>query len=347
MKKKKYGLIVGCGVLVVLCAVYAGVEMYLNHSRQEKAAQEDAAKIYMTDFTDVTAVSYDNEGKVLSFTKNGDTWNYDGDDLFPVNTSRMNELADTVKKLPAIRKLDGGDALSSYGLDQPQRKVTVTGDKGEKKTILIGKTTDSGDYYAAVDGESVAWLISSTLFNETAYKLDDMIQLEQFPVVSGADVKTITVEKNGVTKSYVKKKLDDKGKDEWYLGSDDSEKNKLPGGAVLDTLADSLTGLTVKSCANYKVTDDQLPGYGLDQPTAVLSYTYTKDGKDETFSLAVGKATEDDNNYYTRTKGSNFVNEIDKADLNKCLEADPEKSTAPEPAADTENSTEAGVNPNG
>lgn len=344
MKKKKYGLVAGCGVLVVLCAVYVGVGAIQARSRAEKTKQEEAAKIYMTNLSDVTAVSYDKDGKELSFTKNNGTWKYDGDALFPVNKSRLDELADTVKKLPAIRKLDGGDSLSSYGLDKPLRKVTVKGENGQQQTILIGQATDSGDYYAAVDGQNVAYLISSSLFDDTSYSLDDLIQLEQFPAVSRSDIKTITVEKGGVAKQYVKKKLDDKGTDAWYLGSADSESNKLPDSSALDSLADSLTSLTVKSCANYKVTGAQLAGYGLDKPSAVLSYTYTKDGKDETFTLEVGKATGDDNNYYTRTKDSNFVNEIDKADLNKCLEADPEKSTAPKPEAGTSPGTEAGTN---
>lgn len=343
MKKKKYGLIVGCGVLVVLCAVYVGVGAFQDHSQAVKRKQEEAAKIYMTNFTDVTGVSYDNDGKELSFTKNNDTWKYDGDPLFPVNTSRMDELADTVKKLAAIRKLDGGDGPASYGLDKPQRKITVKGENGEQQTILVGQATDDGNYYAEVEGQKVPYLISSSLFDETSYSLNDMIQLEQFPAVSRSDIKTITVEKGGVAKKYVRKALDDKGTDAWYLGSDDSESNKLPDSSALDSLADSLTSLTVKSCANYKVTDGELAGYGLDHPSAVLSYTYTKDGKDGTFTLEVGKATEDDNNYYTRTKDSNFVNEIDKAALNKCLEADPEKSTAPEPGTGAVSETEAGA----
>ena len=33
----------------------------------------------MTDFSEIKAVSYDNDGNVLAFTKDGDSWTYDGD----------------------------------------------------------------------------------------------------------------------------------------------------------------------------------------------------------------------------------------------------------------------------
>lgn len=322
MKKKKYGLIAGFGVLIVLCAAYAGVVAYSDHSQEKKNQQEEAKKVYMTDLSDVTAISYDNDGNVLSFTKKGDQWKYDDDDKFPVSPFRIDSLVSTVKKLDAIRKLDGGDDLPAYGLDTPLRRVKVTDDKGTTETILIGEKTDGGDYYAAIDGQNVPYLISSSLFDETAYGLEDMIKLQEFPMISGTDIKTITIEKDGVTQHYVKKKVDDKGTIAWYRGSDESEDNKLPDNSALNTLADSLSSLAIKRCENYKVTDSELPSYGLDTPAAVLSYTYNKDGKDQSFTMNVGKLNKDGSAYYTRTKDSNYVNEIEKASLDKCMTVD-------------------------
>ena len=85
----------------------------------------------MTDFSDIEAISYDNDGNVLAFTKDGDSWTYDGDNQFPVNTTRMDSLAGTVKKLPAVRRLEGGDDLAAYGLDTPLRRVTVSAESVE------------------------------------------------------------------------------------------------------------------------------------------------------------------------------------------------------------------------
>ena len=265
--KKNYGLLAGCLVVAALGVIYAGVGAYQDHTKEKERQQAETEKIYMTDFSDIEAISYDNDGNVLAFTKDGDSWTYDGDDQFPVNTTRMDSLAGTVKKLPAVRRLEGGDDLAAYGLDTPLRRVTVSADDGKTVTILIGDKTDGGNYYAVIDGQNVPCLISSSLFDET-------------------------------------------------------EDNKLPDNSALNVLADSLSGLVVKSCANYKVTDEELAGYGLDHPQAVLSYTYEKDGEDKTFSLSVGNPGEDGTTYYTRTEDSKYVNEIDKTALDQCMTAD-------------------------
>ena len=193
--KKNYGLLTGCLVVAALGVIYAGVGAYQAHTKEKEQQQAENEKIYMTDFSEIKAVSYDNDGNVLAFTKDGDSWTYDGDGQFPVNTTRMDSLAGTVKKLPAVRKLEGGDDLTAYGLDTPVRRVTVSADEGDTTTILIGDKTDDGNYYAVIDGQNVPYLISSSLFDETAYGLEDMMALEEFPAVLWTDIQTITIEK--------------------------------------------------------------------------------------------------------------------------------------------------------
>lgn len=322
MKKKK-GLLYGVLALVVLCLIYAGTTAYLDRSEKKENQKKEADKAYMTDFTDVTAVSYEKDGQELSFTKKDGVWNYDSDELFPVKQTKLESLASTVSKLEALRTLEGGDPLSAYGLDKPIRKIEVTSNEGKKSVILLGNGTEDGNYYAVLEGESTPYLISSSLYSETDGALNDFMALEEFPAIAGTDIKTITVTENGTTNHFVKKKPDDKdGTVEWYKDSVDSPDNKLKDNSTLNVLADSLSSLTVKSCANYKVQEGELSGYGLDQPTAEITYTYEKNGKEETFQLTVGSLNQDSTNYYTRTENSSNINEIDKASIDKCLNVD-------------------------
>lgn len=318
--KKKNGLLYGVAALAVLCAVYIGVGQYMDSSQEKNRKQEEESKVFMTDLSTVTAVSYDFNGQELSFTKKDDTWKYDGDELFPVKQMKIDSLVTTASKLEALRKLDGGDSLSAYGLDKPVRKVTVITDNGKKSVILLGSTTQDGDYYALLEGEDVPYLISSSLYSDTDSGLDDLLALEEFPSIAGTDIQSITIKKADATEHYVKKKLDDEeGTVEWYRDSADSPENKLSDNSGLNVLADSLCSLSVKSCPDYKVQDSDLAGYGLDNPTAVITYTYDKNGKEETFTLNIGSLNGDSSCYYTRTKDSRNVNEIDKASIDKCL----------------------------
>ena len=317
---KKNGLLLGAAGLAVLCILYVGVGQYMDRSQKKAEQKEEDAKVYMTNLSGVSAISYDYKGQELSFTKKDDTWKYDGDELFPVKQAKLDSLASTASKLEAVRKLDGGDGLSAYGLDAPARKVEVTAEDGTKSAILLGATTAEGDYYALHQGEDTPCLVSSSLFTETDSGLDDLLALEEFPAIEGSDITGITVTKAGTGEHYVKKKLDDKdGTVEWYRDSSDSPDNKLSDNSGLNVLADSLSSLKVKSCPNYKVQESELAGYGLDNPAAVITYTYEENGSEETFTLNVGSLNQDSTCYYTRTDNSSNVNEIEKASIDKCL----------------------------
>ncbi|WP_346918895.1 DUF4340 domain-containing protein [Lacrimispora sp.] len=323
MMKKKNGLIYGAAALAVLCAVYVGVGQYMDHSQKNTEKEKEASRVYITDFSDVQSVSYDLDGKQLSFTKKDGTWNYDQDDKFPVKQAKLDAIASTVSKLEAVRKLDGGDGFAAYGLDHPIRSIAVTAADSKTSVILLGNATEDGDYYAAIQGEDTPYLISSSLYTETDSKLYDLMALEEFPAIEGTDITDITVTKGEDSRHYVKKKSDDeKDTIEWYKDSADSQENKVEDNSPLNVLADSLSSLKVKSCPNYNVQDSQLKEYGLDQPSAVITYTYNKNGKDETFTLAVGSLNQDSSCYYTRTENSVFINEIEKASIDKCLTVD-------------------------
>ena len=321
--KKKRGLIYGITALAVLCVIYGGVGRYMARSQEQAEQKMEGDKAYLTALSNVSSVSYNLNDQELSFTKKDGEWKYDGDDLFPVKQSEVESVASTVSKLEALRKLEGGDSLSAYGLDQPIRKITAASEDGTRTVIILGNATGDGDYYAAVEGQGTPYLISSALYNETNKSLTDLMALEEFPAVSGADINSITVTKAGTSQHYIKKKADNKAETvEWYRDSADSPDNKLSDNSGLNVLADSLSSLKVKSCPNYKVKEEELEGYGLKQPSAVITYTYDKNGSEETFTLSIGSLNSDSSCYYTRTGHSSNVNEIDKASIEKCLTVD-------------------------
>ncbi|MEY8355684.1 DUF4340 domain-containing protein [Lachnospiraceae bacterium 54-53] len=320
---KKNGLLFGAAGLALLCVIYGGVIQYMDRAQEKAEQKEKEAKVYMTDLPEVSAVSYDYDGKELSFTKTDGTWKYEEDELFPVKQAKLDSLASSVSKLEALRKLEGGDSFSAYGLENPVRKISVASKDGTKTEILLGNTTGDGDYYAMIQGEDTPYLISSSLYTETDSGLDDLMELEEFPAVAGTDIQSITITKADVTEHYVKKKLDDEaGTIEWYRDNTDSPDNKLSDNSGLNVLADSLSSLKVKSCADYKAEESGMARYGLDKPTAVITYTYDKNGSEETFTLSVGSLNEDSSCYYSRTDNSSYVNEIEKALIDKCLTVD-------------------------
>ncbi len=317
--KKKNGLLYGAIALVVLCVIYIAVGQYTDRSKEKKEQAKADSKIYMTDISDIASISFNNEENELTFHKDDDTWKYDSDDLFPVKQTSLDTLAKTAGKLEAVRKLEDGDELSAYGFNDPIRTVKVTAEDGTETIILLGNQTEDGSYYAMIAGETTPYQISSSLYTETNYSLDDLMELEKFPAVAGTDITGVTITKGGESEHYVKKTLDEENDIAWYRDSADSEDNMMDDNSALNVLADSLSSLTVKNCVNYKVTDSELKEYGLDQPSAIISYTYTKNGEEGTFTLNLGSLNEDGSSYFTKTEGTSNVNEIEKESIDKCL----------------------------
>lgn len=323
MKNKK-GLTYAAFALVLLCAVYGAVGQAAKSSAKKQQQKEEQEKIYMTDIPSVQAISYDYEGEELSFSKKEGRWSYDGDALFPVKQEGLDTLAGTVSKLLAVRRLENGADLSAYGLTEPSRRISVTGEDG-KAVILLGASTEAGDYYALLEGESTPYLIDPALFEETSYSLEQRMEMEQFPSVTGSDIQSITITKEGGKEAFIKKKAEGETETiEWYRDSSEEPENKLENNSQLNVLADSISSLTVKGCVNYKVKEEELAGYGLAKPSTVITYTYDKNGSVETFRLEIGALNEDGTCYYTRTENSPYINEIDQAAVDKCLTVEEE-----------------------
>lgn len=313
------GLMTGTAVIAAFCLVYAGVALYSDHSEKKAKESLEAEKIYMTDLSDVKTISYQINGTELSFTKEGETWYYDGDKDFPLQQSKLSILSDNVKKLEAVRKLDGGDEFAAYGLDEPVRVVKAASSDGGSVTINLGKTTDDGNYYAVKEGDTTAYLIGPSLFDETSYVLEDLIALEEFPAITGTDIQEIHITKDGNTWNYRKQQEDSADTVVWYQATDHKESTKLESNSQLNVLADTISGFAFSGFADYKAADESLALYGLLNPTAKISYRYLKNGEEQSLTLSIGGLNEDGTSYYTRMNDSSAVNEIDKNTIDKCF----------------------------
>ena len=125
MTKQTKTLAVLAAALVVCGGAYAALRVWNG----QQAQIDDT--VYVTQLSDLTALSFTNAQGELSFTKAEDVWQYDGDDAFPADQEAVEDLAEQVGSLAAIRVIDDPEDLSAYGLDEPalQASVTAGGDR--------------------------------------------------------------------------------------------------------------------------------------------------------------------------------------------------------------------------
>ena len=94
MKKQKIQFIVILIVLAVLIAATFGMKWYNKNKEEEKTAEEEASTIYISkvDVDTITAFSYEVDHVTYTFTKDGDTWTYDGDTSLDMDEEESGQI---------------------------------------------------------------------------------------------------------------------------------------------------------------------------------------------------------------------------------------------------------------
>ena len=333
MKKHVRPMVPALGALVLLCAAYGFITWQQGRSAKAKEPGPEDTAVYMTDLPGLSALSWKTDDKSLSFTQENGTWYYKGDDDCPICQYPLTTLADTLSHLKAERKLEGADSPESYGLDHPSVRFDTVSSDGSSRSILLGSqvpgtgSESAGNartparYYAAVEGDSRIYIIGSYLADTAGKGLYDFVETETLPHVSGADIREITISRDGLTSRFCKKTADDSGNTAWYRNSCEDEASRLDDNGALNNLADAISGLSFQSCVSYKASDEELGSFGLSAPQMTLSWTYESGDINGTVSLMIGSPDEDGKGYYTRKDDSYAVNLISKDEAERCLNA--------------------------
>lgn len=310
MKKKKsiYFLL---GALVVLLAIYFGLQAFNKSQQRKETKKAEDGKIQITDVDtdDVERLSYTNGSTTMDFTKNDGTWYVKNDQDFPLSQSSIEAMVTSAGKLTAVRKLSDADELSDYGLDKPQYTITLTNEDSNKTELLVGNAAGE-DYYVKTGGDDTVYTIDSTLVQGLVFSRDDLLQMETFPVISASTIKKVVITQNGADTTY---KSDNK---------DDED--------AIDTIGGGLGAVSFKKCVDYSLTDDKLSQFGLDEASCTkVAITYKDSDKEKQTSVFyIGKTTTEDNTVYNyvRLDGSKMVYLVSQSTIKNVLNQNTDKA---------------------
>lgn len=303
-KKKLFPIFLWTGLLFLLVAAYT---LLLRQEDQSMAAADPEEGIHINSLQEVTSISWTGSQE-LSFIKEGDTWYYTEDRDCPLRQSSITSIADILASVTAQRALGSSEDLSVYGLDSPSAAFSITDAAGTSQKLLVGdpvpgtgddapaQSPVSQEYYAALEGENQVYTVGSYLKDTSEKDLYDLIETESLPYVAAADLRRITVTKDGSTRDYTTE--------------DDT----------FNSLAEAISGLSLQSCASYKASEEELEAWGLTDPVMTLTWTYEKGEETGSVTLAIGSATEDQTSYYTKKDDSKAVNLISADAAARCLD---------------------------
>ncbi len=288
MKNKRLPLIL-LGVLLALVALYFALVTMNNRRSEQEELDAQNASIVICEFEEPELVSYTGPNGSLSFTKTDGVWKVDGDPDFPLQSSAIELLCTTVDGLTAVRQLEGGEDISSYGFDEPVYTVTLTDAAGDELTLLIGNAASNGDYYAMRDDGEAVYTISSSL-PQLLYKgLLDLYELPAIPLSGGTvDTLSYTSTLEELQPSYSVEGLAD----------DDTADSD-----AIISLRSAWSAMAFSSCYAYQPDADTVSQCGLDAPSLSLSIRYAEGSGTE---IELGAQT-DTGGYYARLSGNNDI----------------------------------------
>ena len=166
MKKQRKQLIIMEILLVFLIFAYVGLGAY--NKNQTKNEEENQETIQVTDLNveDVVAFSYNYEEESNHFTKSDDVWSYDANADFDVEESLVEAMLADACNLIAQDYMENYEALDNYGLDEPQKTVSMTLSDGSTVLLQLGDYNDiMGYYYLMVEGDNNLYMVDSTLLD--------------------------------------------------------------------------------------------------------------------------------------------------------------------------------------
>lgn len=275
--KRLYALL---GVLVVLCAAAFIVSRHENKKEEICASGET---VFTLSPADVTALEWERGGATLAFSKGEDgAWHYDGDEDFPVDADKINERLALFEAFNAAFTIENADDLAPYGLDAPECTVRLTTGEGVIKVTMGDYSKMDAQRYVSFGGENV-YLAASDPVDMFPAELAAMIKNDATPDTDTADSIVFT----GADSYEIRRDEDGKSlcEDDVYFADDlplDTER--------VEKYLRVLSSLTLGDYATYKLNDDDLSFYGLDEPTLTVELEYTDDdGEQRSFTFAVGQ----------------------------------------------------------
>ncbi len=278
MKKKK-GMIILLATLVILLAVYLGLQAW-NHSREEQEKEaEKAAEIHITDTDaeDIISLDFNVGNGDIELQKEDGAWIYTPDPDFPLDQSYPENIAFAVGKITADRELEDGDTLADYGLDDPVYTIEFTDSEGNVTDLSFGNMTGD-DYYVTVGDTGTVYTVASSVLDDLNYTIDDMAQLDDYPAIGSGNLVKEVITQNGETTTY---------------DSEDEDQSE-----DIAAVAGGLGAVTLGDAADYSVDDADLAGYGLDEASRItVEATYTEDDEEKVLTLYIGGENGDGDRY--------------------------------------------------
>lgn len=317
--------------LLLVLALVVGATCAVTFLKPEDsgAEEEPAATVFTLDADTVTYISW-NYYEPVSFEKQDGQWVYTEDSAFPLNSTYIDTMLNTLREVTAYKTIEAVEDWDQYTLEEPYCQIGLTAG-GVDYILKIGAESALGGQRYFSTGDGNAYLVDAAVLDAFSYKLYDLLTPETIPDMSAA----VQMQVESVARSYAVAYRDGSGKvysDEyvWFM------EDKVLDTELTQELLAAVTSLSWTECVDFHAQDPA--AYGLDLPDAVITVKYPQtaqistgetDGtgnavtetveSEESFVLEIGAKTGDYR--YARIAGSDMVYIVPAAGMERLMYA--------------------------
>lgn len=345
--KKKRGLFVILAGIILLCVLIACyIALVKVNSSEEEATEEETVQEEVAAIAsdDISTLTFEAGDQTLTFQKGEDSWTLEGQEDFPVDASKVDNVASSLVSIKVDRTLTDVEDPGEYGLEDPVNVIEVVKTDGTTEKITVGdKNSSTGNTYICLnDDTSTVYTTGSDLGNTFSGGLYNYAESESYPTITSSTISKIAVKKDSNSYTLINNGKSSTG---WYV--EGSDKNKQEADSTqAGTLQSTVAGITFAGYYDYNCTD--WASYGLEKPKMTLTVDYTEEVEQDTTDssendseantddtddsgetttqtvdrelvLYVGNVNETDGNYYVRLGESGELHGISQASLDTLM----------------------------
>lgn len=287
MKRSKK-LIALLAFLLVLCA---GTALLTRMEEKQEQITATGEIVLEVPADSVQSLKWETGETALSFRKAEGTWLYEGDEAFPVDGDKIEEMLELFSAFGVSFAIEDVTDDGLYGLDAPVCTIEFA-TEDQTYTVKLGdySSMDQERYVSIGDGR--VYLAKVDPLEEFDAVLDDVMLHDQS--LSCGEVRKITF--SGAENYTIFREEDSEHAycaEDVYFTEKNGETVPLDTGRV-GTYLEALTTLYLTDYVTYNVTDAELAAYDLTAPELTVTVDYTdEDGAEQTYTLSISRDPEE------------------------------------------------------
>ena len=321
MKKKQKQLVALLIVLFVCVGLFFGTKKFSdkeeNTTETEKTITETPL-LTLEEGDYVTSVSLINEENNISFSYDASNgWTWDENSEFPVSSTNLETLLDSVTGISYLREISNADNLSDYGLDAAVLTLSFNTANGVSKTYKFSETTGVENTYYFLDADTNTVYMTAT--SQLAYAESDVFDfadIAQVPLFETLNVTNVDITQAGGEVINIVGSESEETEEELYLtieslnyyisskGETEADLKAFDEDDATD-FKTMLTEFVYNGAVCFDPTDEELSSYGLSNPATKMTVTFKTTAIDtETVTEEASENVEDATFTYTISIGN-------------------------------------------